>query len=59
MVCAIAEGDVDDTVRSDLGYTGDAPGLEVLAQAGDEGRRGGRCGAGVLCDMGAEAGVDD
>ena len=59
MVCAITEGDVNDTVRSNLRDPCNATGFQELAQASNEGRgRSGRS-AGVLCDMSAETGVDD
>ena len=59
VVCAITEGDVNDTVRSNLRDPCNATGFQELAQASNEGRgRSGRS-AGVLCDMSAETGVDD
>lgn len=59
MVCAIAEGDVDDSVSTDLSDACNATRFKELAQSCYEGRRGGGCCAGVMCDMSAEARVDN
>ena len=59
MVCAIAEGDVDDSVSTDLSDACNATRFKELAQSCYEGRRGGGCCPGVMCDMSAEARVDD
>lgn len=59
MECTIAKGNVDNTICANLCDSRDTTRFEEFAQSRYEGGRCGGCCARVLCDMSAEARVDD
>lgn len=55
----IAKGEINNPISPDLSDRSNTAGFEEFAKARDEGGRGGRCCAGVLGRVAAEAGIDD